>query len=50
MDAVVHENVALLKIDMEGFEPHVLESARGIFDRHLVDNASSQPLSLCPYP
>lgn len=38
VDSVVHENVALLRIDMEGFEPHVLESARGIFDRHLVDN------------
>ena len=30
VDSVVHENVALLKMDVEGFEPHVLESARGL--------------------
>ena len=27
VDDVVHEDVALMKMDVEGFEPHVLEVA-----------------------
>lgn len=44
VDSVVHENVALLKMDVEGFEPHVLESARGLFDRQFVDNVRPELL------
>lgn len=38
VDAVVHEDVALLKMDVEGFEPAVLRSAAHLFERHHVDN------------
>ena len=38
VDAVVREDVALIKMDVEGFEPHALESAKGLFDQHIVDD------------
>ena len=38
VDAVVREHVVLIKMDVEGFEPHVLDSAKGLFDQHLVDD------------
>ena len=41
VDAVVHEDVALMKMDVEGFEPHVLEGAKGLFELRLVDNVSA---------
>lgn len=38
VDDVVHQDVVLMKMDVEGYEPHVLESAKGLFEHHLVDN------------
>jgi Methyltransferase FkbM domain len=38
VDAVVNEDVLLLKMDVEGFEPAVLKSSKGLFDRFHVDN------------
>ncbi len=32
VDAVVAEDVALLKMDVEGFEPTAFESAKGVLD------------------
>ncbi len=43
MDAVVREDVALIKMDVEGFEPHALESAKGLFDQHVVDDVCPEP-------
>ena len=34
VDEVVHEEVLLLKADVEGLEPAVLKSASGLLDRH----------------
>ena len=34
VDAVVQEDVALMKIDVEGFEPLAFESSKGILDGH----------------
>ncbi len=33
VDDVVHEDVALMKMDVEGFEPHVLEVANATFQK-----------------
>ena len=46
VDAVVREAVALIKMDVEGFEPHVLDSAKGLFDQHLVDDVRPGPSML----
>ncbi len=46
VDAVVRETVALIKMDVEGFEPHVLDSAKGLFDQHLVDDVRPRPSML----
>ena len=32
VDAVVNEDVALLKMDVEGFEPTAFQSAKGVLD------------------
>ncbi len=34
VDEVVQEDVMLLKADVEGFEPGVIESAKGLLDSH----------------
>ncbi len=49
MDAVVREDVALIKMDVEGFEPHVLDSAKGLFDQHLVDDVRPRPVMLSAF-
>eukprot|EP00884_Botryococcus_braunii_P020612 jgi/Botrbrau1/7234/Bobra.0021s0018.1 len=38
LDAMVKEDVALMKIDIEGFEPDAFETAVRIFDQHTVRN------------
>lgn len=38
MDDIVHEDVLLLKIDVEGFEVHALKSAQNLFKNHKVRN------------
>jgi len=38
VDLVVREPVTLLKMDVEGFEPHALKSAQGLFEHYTVDN------------
>ncbi|KAK9842464.1 hypothetical protein WJX81_001323 [Elliptochloris bilobata] len=38
VDAVVAEDVALLKMDVEGFEPTAFESAKGVLDTFKVEN------------
>ena len=34
VDSIVQEDVLLMKLDVEGFEPVALESAKGILDAH----------------
>ena len=34
VDAVVQEDVLLMKMDVEGFEPVAFNSAKGVFDHH----------------
>jgi hypothetical protein len=34
VDAVVKEDVVLIKMDVEGFEPTAFASASGLFDNH----------------
>ncbi|KAK9785855.1 hypothetical protein WJX73_004640 [Symbiochloris irregularis] len=38
VDSIVHEDVALMKLDVEGFEPVAMESAKGILDAHKISN------------
>lgn len=34
VDELVHEDVLVLKLDVEGFEPSAFKSMAGLFDRH----------------
>ena len=34
VDEVVHEDVLLLKVDVEGLEPAVMKSCSGLLDKH----------------
>lgn len=34
VDSVVMENVLLMKLDVEGFEPTAFESSKGIIDKY----------------
>lgn len=34
IDEVVHEDVVLLKLDVEGHEPGVIKSAKGLLANH----------------
>lgn len=38
LSRIINEPVCLLKIDVEGMEPYVMEGARGLLDTHVVQN------------
>ncbi|KAL4427805.1 hypothetical protein ABPG75_001894 [Micractinium tetrahymenae] len=38
VDSVVHEDVLIMKIDVEGFEPSVLHGSRNLLLKHSVEN------------
>ena len=48
VDAVVHEDVLLIKLDVEGFEPSAFESMKGLFDGHKCGPLNAKGGKLAP--